>query len=301
MPFAPVGVKLTSHSEYLSSTPPNITSDLWPNAAAEPPGLHVSALPCEEPHVGSSPLLKQENMVTDGHSVPAEQLLVPADRRDPPADAEQTRQIRGSLNQQGQQFLRMAEFPGPGNSGQRQRPPPPEPQPPALPRPRPVSWLSRLDQLLFPEFHHSIHREFVEFFSRMSREIREELAIDKRNNLYYQCWNLLDAVAEQLQQFNREGTVLDHDWLCAQADYRFLHQSIQVAWTMDYDRHQVATNGTLLTHWEENPAHQEETLQDVMEEESHGRQFEREARANQDDLLYRQMSAEEDKEEFKGE
>ncbi|RYP73565.1 hypothetical protein DL770_007755 [Monosporascus sp. CRB-9-2] len=182
----------------------------------------------------------------------------------------------------------MPEFPDPGNSGQGQRPP--QPQPPAPPRPRPASWPSRLAQLSFHEFHHALHQEFVEFFSRMEREIRAETAIDKRNNLYYQCRNLLDAIAERLQQFRREGTVPDDDWLCAQADYGSLHESIKVVWIRDYDRHQMATNGRLPTHWEENPAHQEEAPQDAMEEESQARQFEREARANLDDLVYRQLS-----------
>ncbi|RYP41984.1 hypothetical protein DL767_000615 [Monosporascus sp. MG133] len=177
----------------------------------------------------------------------------------------------------------MPEFSDPGNSGQGQQPP----QLPALLRPRPASWLPRLAQLSFPEFHHALHQEFVEFFSRMAREIRAEPAIDKRNNLYYQCRNLLDAIAERLQQFRREGTVLDDDWLCAQADYGSLHGSIKVVWIRDYDRHQMATNGRLPTIWEENPAHQEEAPQDAMEEESQARHFEREARANLDDLVSR--------------
>ncbi|RYP67435.1 hypothetical protein DL769_005767 [Monosporascus sp. CRB-8-3] len=189
----------------------------------------------------------------------------------------------------------MSQVPEPGNSGQGQRPP----QPPDLPRPRPVSWLSRLAQLSFAEFHHAMHQEFVEFFSRMGREIRAEPAIDRRNNLYYQCRNLLDAVAERLQQFKREGTVPDDDWLCAQADYGSLQDSTKVVWIMDYGRHQMATNGRLPVIWEENPAHQEEAPQDVTEEESQARQFEGEFRANLDDFMYRKMSANEDKEEAK--
>ncbi|RYP11337.1 hypothetical protein DL764_000155 [Monosporascus ibericus] len=191
----------------------------------------------------------------------------------------------------------MPEYPGPGNPGQGQRPP--QPQPPAPLRPRPGSSPSRLAQLSFAEFHHAMHQEFLEFFSRMAGEIRVEHAIDKRNNLYYRCRNLLDAIAERLQRFKREGTVLDDDLLCAQADYDSLHRSIKAVWIKDYDSHQMATNGRLPTLWEENPAHQEEVPQDAMEEESQARQFEREARANLDDLTYRQMLAKGDREESK--
>ncbi|RYP50320.1 hypothetical protein DL768_004137 [Monosporascus sp. mg162] len=132
---------------------------------------------------------------------------------------------------------------------------------------------------------------------RMGREIRAEPAIDKRNNLYYQSRNLLDAIAARLQQFRREGTVPDDDWLCAQADYGSLHGSIKFLWIGDYDGLEMATNGGLLTPWEENPAHQEEAPQDAMEEESQARRFEREARATLDGLVYRQMSAKGDGEE----
>ncbi|RYP15765.1 hypothetical protein DL765_005491 [Monosporascus sp. GIB2] len=186
----------------------------------------------------------------------------------------------------------MPEFPGPGNSGQGQLPP----QPQTLPQPRPSSWLSRLSQLPFSELHHALHQDFAEFFSKMAREIRPELAIDRRNQLYFQSRYLLDAIEVRLEQFRREGTVPDDDLLCAQSDHDFLRQSVKAVWIMDYDRHQMATHGRLPILWEENPPHLDEAPQDAMEEESQARLFEGEARANLDDLLYSQMSAEEGEE-----
>ncbi|RYO76452.1 hypothetical protein DL766_006236 [Monosporascus sp. MC13-8B] len=126
---------------------------------------------------------------------------------------------------------------------------------------------------------------------KMSREIRPEPAIDRRNQLYFQSRYLLDAIEVRLQRFRREGTVPDEDLFCAQSDHDFLRQSIKVVWIMDYDRHQMATHGRLPIIWEESPSHEEEAPQDVMEEESQARQFERDARANLDDFLYSQMSA----------